>query len=197
MEAMEAILTRRSTRRFQDRKVERELLNKVLDAGRYAPSGGNNQYGHFLVIENKEVMDKLAVMAESAFSKMEIMPDTYSSLAHSITASKKGGYVFHYNTPALILYCNKPTYSNNLADTGCALENMMVACNALDLGSVWINQLKWLNEDPDIVLYLHSLGMKEDERVYGGLAIGYPDTADGLPNRKALERKGNFVDFIE
>lgn len=197
MEAMEAILTRRSTRKFQDKKVDREVLNQVLDAGRYAPSGGNNQYGHFLVIENKEVMDKLAVMAESAFSKMEIMPDTYSSLAHAITASKKGGYVFHYNTPALVLYCNKPTYSNNLADTGCALENMMIAANALDLGSVWINQLKWLNEDPDIVPYLQSLGMKEDERVYGGLAIGYPDTEDGLPNRKALERKGNFVDFIE
>ena len=197
MEAMEAILTRRSTRKFKDRKIERELLNKVLEAGRYAPSGGNNQYGHFLVIENKEVMDKQAVMAEASFSKMEIMPDTYSSLAHSITASKKGGYVFHYNTPALVLYCNKPTYSNNLADTGCALENMMIAANALDLGSVWINQLKWLSEDPDIVPYLQSLGMKEDERVFGGLAIGYPDTEDGLPNRKALERKGNFVDFIE
>ncbi len=197
MEAMEAILTRRSTRKFQDRKVEREKLMQVLEAGRYAPSGGNNQHSHFLVIENKEVMDRLAVMAEKAFSGMEITPDTYSSLAHSITASKKGGYIFHYNTPVLILSCNRADYSNNLADTGCALENMMIACNALDLGSVWINQLKWLREDPEIVAYLQTLGMEPWERVYGGLAVGYPDTADGLPPRKALERKGNLVTFIE
>ena len=50
----------------------------------------------------------------------------------------------------------------------------MVAANALDLGSCWINQLKWLNEDPDINAFLRELGMKEGGRVYGAVIIGYP-----------------------
>jgi len=67
----------------------------------------------------------------------------------------------------------------------------------LDLGSVWINQLRWLNENPVLVEYLKSLGMAEDERVYGALALGYADTADGLPVRTPLPRTGNPVTVIE
>ena len=74
---------------------------------------------------------------------------------------------------------------------------MMVAANALDLGSCWINQLKWLNEEPEIVEYLRSLGMKEDERVYGAVIIGTPATETGLPNRNRMILKGNEVTWID
>ena len=60
MEAMEAILTRRSTRNYKPDAVEQEKLDKILDAARQAPSGGNNQTNHFFVIRSKEVLDKLA-----------------------------------------------------------------------------------------------------------------------------------------
>ena len=59
----------------------------------------------------------------------------------------------------------------------------MLMANALDLGSCWINQLKWLNEDPEINNYLVSIGMDGSEQIYGALAVGYPDTDDGLPSR--------------
>ncbi|MDO5122284.1 MAG: nitroreductase, partial [Erysipelotrichaceae bacterium] len=72
----------------------------------------------------------------------------------------------------------------------------MIAANALDLGSCWINQLKWLNENEVVLPYLRSLGLEEGELVYGALALGYPDTEDGLPNRKPLERRGNKVTFV-
>ena len=80
-----------------------------------------------------------------------------------------------------------------MADCACALENMMVAANALDLGSCWINQLHWLTEEPQLREYLKQLGMKENEQVYGAVALGYPDTEDGLPVRTPLPRTGNEV----
>ena len=195
MEAMEAILTRRSTRNYRPDPVEPEKLEKVLEAGRQAPSGGNNQTSHFLVIRSREVLHKLTQMTEAAFARMEIREDTYASLKHAITASKKGGYVFCYNAPVLIAVANRRDYGNNMADCACAIENMMVAANALDLGSCWINQLRWLNEDPDLVAYLQSLGMKENERIYGAVIIGYP--AGGLPNRNLMEIRGNEVTYID
>ena len=197
MEALEAIYTRRSTRRFKDIPVEQEKLDKILDAGRQAPSGGNNQTNHLLVIRNKEVLKKLAAMAEKSFAAMEITEDMYKSMQNSVRAAKKGGYVFYYDAPMLIVVANRADYSNNIADCACALENMMVAANALDLGSCWINQLKWLNEDPDITEYLRSLGMKEYERVYGAVIIGYPATETGLPNRMLMPQKGNEVTYID
>ena len=73
----------------------------------------------------------------------------------------------------------------------------MLMANALDLGSCWINQLRWLNENPIILEYLHNLGLNDNERVYGALAVGYPATEDGLPVRTPLSHKGNPVTWVE
>lgn len=196
MNTYESIITRRSTRKYLDKEVSQELLEKIIETGRYAPSGGNSQSNHFLVIQNKQIIDHLVKMVERAFSQMEITENMYRSLQNSINLSKKGGYVFCYNAPVLIIVANKKDYGNNQADCALALENMMLEANELDLGSCYINQLKWLNEDQKILSYLQSLGINEDERVYGSLIVGYPDTNDGKPLRKVLPRKGNEVTWL-
>ena len=197
MEALEAILTRRSTRNFRPDPVENEKLDRILEAAKQAPSGHNNQTSHFLVIRNREVLQTLIRKVEAAFSGMEATENTYASIRNSIAASRKGGYVFCYNAPVLIAVANRQDYGNNIADCACAIENMMVAANALDLGSCWINQLKWLNEEPEIVRFLSELGLKENERVYGAVSIGYPATESGLPDRHRMPQKGNEVTFID
>lgn len=193
---LDFIKSRRSTRKFKKEMVPEEFIEQVVEAGRYAPSGGNSQSTHFIVIERKEVLDNLAELAKQEFAKMEIKPDTYKSLVNSINASKNGKYVFHYNCPVLIVTANKKDYGNNIADCACALENMMLMANSLELGSVWINQLRWLNENPVLLEAMRELGLETDERVYGALAIGYADTEDGLPIRKPLDRTGNKVTYI-
>ena len=130
------------------------------------------------------------------FSKMEVTENMYASIANSIRASKGGKYMFHYNAPVLILVANRRDYGNNMADSSCALENMMIMANALDLGSCWINQVHWLTDNPVICEYLSGLGLSGEECVCGGLAVGYPDTEDGLPVRSPLPRKGNPVTYI-
>ena len=196
MDAYELIRTRRSTRKYLSRQVEAEAMNLIIEAGRYAPSGGNNQTTHFLVIQDPAVLNQLAVMVKQEFSKMEVPEGMYASMASAIRASKGEHYVFHYNAPALIVTANRIDYGNNIADCACALENMMIMANALNLGSCWINQLRWLNNNPAILDYMYQLGMTSNERVYGALALGYPDTEDGLPIRTPLERKGNLVTMI-
>ena len=89
MDAIEAILTRRSTRKFSDEIPERDLIEKIIEAGRFAPSGGNSQTTHFLVITDPEILKELARIVQTAFSKMEIREDTYASLKNSINRSKQ------------------------------------------------------------------------------------------------------------
>lgn len=197
MNAIETILTRRSTRSYSSAPVEKEKLEKIIEAGRYAPSGGNNQTNHFIVVQNPEVLKKLAELAQNAFAKMEVTEQTYSSLKSSIMQSKKGGYVFYYHAPVLIIVANQKNYGNNIADCSVAVENMMIAANSLDLGSCWINQIHWLTEEPSMLKYLQELGLKENERVYSSMIIGYPKSADGKPNRNLLPRKGNEVTFVD
>ena len=196
MNTLEAIKTRRSTRKFKARPVEMEKLQQIVEAGRFGPTGGNAQSNHFFVISKIETLMVLKELVQNAFAKMELRDDLYKSLKNSITLSRKGHYSFSYNAPVLIVVANKKDYGNNMADVACAVENMMLAANELDLGSCYINQLKWLNEEPSIRGYLGTLGLKDDERVYASVAIGYPDTESGLPNRTESPRVGNEVVFV-
>ena len=194
---LEFFQSRRSTRKYKTEAVPEEKLYQIVEAGRFAPSGGNCQSTHFIVIKNKEILTELAELVQQEFAKMEITPGLYKSIVNSINLSKSGNYVFHYNAPVMIVTANQKDYGNNIADCSCALENMMLMTNALDLGSCWINQLKWLNENAVILEYMKKLGMDDTERVYGALAVGYPDTADGLPERKPLQRTGNKVTVVD
>ncbi len=195
MDALEAILTRRSTRRFSAKMPDKKAVEAIIDAGRHAPSGGNNQTTHFIVISDPAVLSELVVLVREAFAKMEVYPGMYSSMKNNVIAAKAGKLVFHYNAPILIVTANRKGYGNALADSACALENMMIAANALDLGTCWINQLHWLDEDPVIREYMLGLGLEENETVTGGLVIGYGE--GGLPVRSELPRTGNPVTWVE
>ena len=194
MDALQAIFTRRSTRNMKDELPPMELIEKVIEAGRAAPSGSDMQTTHFIAITDKKVLADLARIVQDEFAKMEETPDMYIALRHSISAAKKGNYVFHYGAPLLIVVANKKSLGNAMADSACALENMMIAANALDLGACWINQLHWLTDTDAVRTYMEGIGLAEDETITGGLILGYG--ADGMPRRGVKEPKGNPVTWV-
>lgn len=195
MEALDAILTRRSTRKFKNEIPTRALIEKVIEAGRYAPSGSNSQSTHFIVITDVDTLTTLKNLVKQEFSKMEVTEGTYVSIKNSINAAKSGQYEFHYGAPVFIVTANRRGYGNAMADSACALENMMIAANALDLGSCWINQLHWLDENETIRNFMIEKGLAENETITGGLILGYPEK--GLPERSPLARKGNPITWVD
>lgn len=197
MDVFSCIATRHSTRKFKEEPVPQEVLDKVIEAGRQAPSGKHKNQSRFIVIRKKEVLQELIALVQQEFAKMEVTPENDDNFGGPIRAAKKGGYVFMYNAPVLIVVANKRDYGNKYADVSCAMQNMMLAANALDLGSCWINQLRWLQDNPVLRAYLQQLGMAEDEEVCASLSIGYPDTPDGLPGRRVMPVTGNPVVYID
>ena len=97
--------------------------------------------------------------------------------------------------PRLSYLAHKLVLANNFSDTACAMQNMMLACNELDLGCCWVNQLRHLQDNERLVARLRELGMGDDEKVYASLSVGYPDLPNGL-NRRELDIKGNPVTYI-
>ncbi len=197
MDVFSCIATRHSTRKFKEELVPQEVLDKVIEAGRQAPSGKHKNQSRFIVIRKKEVLQELIALVQQEFAKMEVTPENDDNFGGAIRAAKKGGYAFMYNAPILIVVANKRDYGNKYADVSCAMQNMMLAANALDLGSCWINQLRWLQDNPVLRGYLQKLGMAEDEEVCASLSIGYPDTPDGLPGRRVMPVTGNSVVYID
>ena len=194
MEALQAIMTRRSNRRFSSVLPEKEKIETIIEAGRQAPCGSNSQSTHFIVITNKDVLNDLSLIAMEEFAKMDVKEDTYVSLKNSILASKRGNYIFHYGAPVLIVTANKKGYGNAMADSACALENMMIAANALNMASCYINQLHWLSDNERILAYMNGIGLKDDEFITGALSLGF---AKGELIQKEKKITGNPVSFVE
>lgn len=190
---LDTIARRRSVRRFTDEQLHEEDLQAILDAGRNAPSGGGSRTTHLIVVQNVGVLENLRAIVEHTFSQMEVDENTYKSIRNSVAASKRGGYEFFFRAPTLVIAANRIGYGNAMADTACVLENMMIAATALNVGSCWINQLHWLDENEAVRNALYELGLSENETVCGGLALGYP--AAETPFR-VLEKDGNPVTFV-
>jgi len=196
MDILEGIKTRHSTRKFKSNPVPKELIEAVIDAGRRAPTGGNLQQIHFIVITNQDILKNLVTIVQEEYGKMPVTEHMPAYMKNIIEMSAQGKFVFNYNAPVLVVVAHKPVLANNFADSAVAMENMMLACNALDLGSCWVNQIRHLQDNERLVNQLRELGLGADEKVYASLAVGYPDLPNGL-NRRVLEIKGNPVTWID
>ncbi len=190
---LDTMARRRSVRAFLSEQLKEEDLQAILEAGRNAPSGGGNRTTHLFVLQNEDVLRRIQAVVERAFAGMELREDLYKSLQNSIRLSKQGGYEFFFRAPTLIIAANRKSYGNAMADTACVLENMMIAATALNVGSCWINQLHWLDENEDVRAVLHGLGVGEAETVCGGLALGYPKEENAF---RVLEKGGNEVTYV-
>ncbi len=161
---LENIKTRRSIRAFTDQKVEKELLEELIDAARYAPSGLNRQTWKFTVVQNPQMLEKLAKVIRETLNRGE-------------------DYCF-YHANVMIIVSNDRDNFLGAPDSACALENIFLAAHSLGLGSVWINQLNDVYDVPEVRAVLDELNMPKNHAVYGMAAIGYPDEAGRPANKK-------------
>lgn len=192
MDVKTAIHTRRSIRKYKDEPVSRELIEEVCQAGRCAPSGGNNQSSRIYVVTNKEMLARMIKTAEQEFAKMEVYEGMYKSLRSSITRSKNGGYVYTFNAPVNIFITNKKGYGNAMADSTMAMMNMMLRAHDLGLGTCYTNQTHWLDENPAFRELFAEMGVTDEETVCCGMSMGWPDTQP-----KEINRFGNEIVYID
>jgi nitroreductase len=192
-DVIENIKSRISIRKYTKEQISDEDLYRILECARYAPSGGNSQTWHFTVVQNKEILLELNGYIKAAFEKLEIDENTYKSIKSGKIASRNDNYSFFYNAPTLIIVSNDSNYSNAMADSACAIENMLLTANYLKLGSCWINQVTWFGNDENVRRLLTSLGIPENYKVCGSICVGY---AEGIiPKEKIL--KENTISIIK
>lgn len=192
-EVLQNILTRRSIRKYTDRQVGDEDLATVLKAGQYAPSGGNSQSWLFTVLQDQRKLEQLNEYIRLAFARVEVDETTYKSIRSGKIAARNESYSFYYHAPTLVIVSNEADYGNAMADSACALENMLLAAQALNLGACWINQVRWFDRDPKVRKLLTELGIPEKHRICGSMSLGYRDGE--IP--AAPKRRENTVTIIK
>lgn len=122
MELKEAILGRRSIRRFGDGDVSEEVVIELIELGHAAPSAGNLQARDFVVVRDQKTKDDLALAAHGQ--------DFIAEAPVVIVVCANMDRVMHYGKRGITLYC--------LQDCAAAIENMLLAIHEMGLGCVWV-----------------------------------------------------------
>lgn len=182
-EVLDCIRTRRSTRQFQERQVETEYLEAILEAAIWAPSGGNSQSWLFTAIQDKGTLAKINELVREGFQRWT-PDDDYPAKHRAKVLVQNENYHFFHHAPTLIIASNRPNYENAMADCALALENLFLAAHSLGLGTCYINQLHWLRHDPEIRDYLFELGIPKEHTICASAAVGHISKESSAPLRK-------------
>jgi len=191
-DVIQNILTRRSIRTYKEDQISDEELNIILEAGKSAPSGSNSQTWRFTVVQNKEKLEGLNSLVRGAFKNLEVDEKTYRSKKSGKKAAESDNYKFYYNAPTLIIVSNDREYSNCMADSVAALENILLAAHSIGTGACYINQLTWFCDDKNVRKALTDIGIPENYVVCAAASIGY--NSGNFP--KGAPRKEGTVDII-
>lgn len=163
LELIEAILNRRSVRKYKNKNIEDDKIMNLLKAAMYAPSARNYQPWHFIVISEREVLDK--VPAVHPYAEMI------------------------YGAPLAILICGdrklEPMDEYLAIDCAAAIQNILLTAHDLDLGAVWLGvyhrseRMRGLSE---------LVGLPDNVIPVSLVVVGYPDENIEKPERFKKER---------
>ncbi len=122
MEVKDAILGRRSVRRFRNTPVSRETVLELIELGNAAPSAGNLQARDFVVVEDLKTKDRLAVAAHDQ--------EFVAEAPVVVVVCANMDRIMHYGKRGITLYC--------LQDAAAAIQNMLLMIHDKGLGCVWV-----------------------------------------------------------
>ncbi len=165
---MNTLLERRSIRKYKDTPVPEELLDKVLLAGTYAPTGMNRQSPVMVAITDKETRD--LIERENA----AVLGDD----------SKKP----FYGAPAVIVVFYDPDVRTGFEDGCLVMGNLLNAAHAAGLGSCWIHRAKEVFATDTGRTLMKKWGIPESFKGVGNCILGYADE-----HPEAKPRKENYI----
>jgi len=163
MEVIEAILTRRSIRKYSREKITGNQIEIILKAAMYAPSAMNQQPWHFIVIDDREKLNRI----------MEVHP--YSKML------KEAGLA--------ILVCGDERLQLSkgywVVDCGAATQNLLLAAHGIGLGAVWLGVHPREERKSGIRKIFH---LPDHVQPFSLISIGYPAEEKPVPQRFKPER---------
>jgi nitroreductase/NAD-dependent dihydropyrimidine dehydrogenase PreA subunit len=188
------IVTRRSIRTFQKRPVEKEIVEKLIDGARFAPSAKNTQSTKFIAVQDESLLHEIAsitaawlgmaaqrlknrlwrklyiLLGERDVEKMARSIGQFELIAEQM---RKNVDLILFEAPALLLFHANKRVRFAEVNANLALHNAMMLASSLGLGTLYTGYVVTACGHDKTIPRL--LGLAKNEKVYGGLAIGYPE----------------------
>lgn len=194
---LRAIKERRSVRAYQSKPVPKDMIQQIIDAGNYAPTGHNRQNWRFVVVEDQSFRQKLVQETRVTWQKIignwtqntnTEFQEYIISLGARCLGWKSLSYAetvqqlyelqdgMYWEAPVVIFVIG--TFA---AECHMVCENMMLAAHALGLGSCVVGFGGMVMDNEDIV---KELELKGNEKIFGPIVCGYADIVPDSPSKK-------------
>ncbi|MDY5100466.1 MAG: nitroreductase [Oscillospiraceae bacterium] len=171
-EALEVMRQRRSVRSYKADPIPRELLEKVLEAGTYAPTGMGRQSPIILAVTDKALRDRIAKLNAAVMGRDN---DPF------------------YGAPAVLVVLADKSVPTYIYDGSLVMGNLLNAAHDVGLGACWIHRAKEVFASEEGKAILRELGVEGDYEGIGNCIIGYAAT----PLPEAKPRKEGYVVWAE
>ena len=165
------LVTRRSVRAFRSEPIPQEVLEQILEAGTYAPTGMGRQSPIILAVTNRELRDRLSAMNAKI---MGVEGDPF------------------YGAPVVLVVLADQQVATHVYDGTLVMGNLMLAAHALGVGSCWIHRAKEEFQSPEGKAILKDLGIQGAYEGIGQCILGYPEGT--VP--QAAPRKDGYVYYV-
>ena len=194
--------SRRSCRVFADKEIPRQVLEKLIDMARYAPSGHNSQNFEFVVVQNRELVRTLAQRTATFFGNLYKMLSAPGVTLPPWLQTHMRGFRLNWeyyqegkdrifrNAPALIVIHALTENASAAQNCHLAMAHIMFQAHAMELGTCIIGYFITAAErDPSIV---KELEIPKENKIFTCCTVGYPV----LKFRKLVQRKPPSVRWI-
>ncbi len=134
MDILGLMKKRRSIRKYQDRQIDREDLEKIIEAGLYAPNAGGGQRTKIVAIHNKELAEKIGRLNLAHFDRSKLVGGYVSSEQPSVIDNPdiKSGF---YGAPTVCIIFGAKNFLYSIPDAFCCAENMVLEAANLGIAS--------------------------------------------------------------
>ncbi|MBA4394232.1 MAG: hypothetical protein C0407_11830 [Desulfobacca sp.] len=185
-QAEQFLRSRRSIRFFQDKPVEKEIIQRLIEMARYAPTASNSQLVEWLVLNDPSQIKEIATLTIE-WIRQVLKKDPESKQAPYLPlilfAWEAGIDAVLRNAPALVVASAPKEASNGLVDVTLALSYLDLMAPSLGLGTCWAGLLQGaLLSSPSLK---KALGLPENHPHHYPMMIGFPKVKyQRLPERK-------------
>ena len=176
MEIMDVIKARKSIRVYQDKPLPKKVINSILEAAKFAPTARNAQELEYKVITNKLLMSKLSDGILAAVQK-EGMP---------LKGPPGAKPDFFHSAPLVIIITAPKDNFWGLTDAALAVQNVMLYCASVNLGSCFIGMAQLIQRDKKS---LKALNIADNMNIVAAVVCGYPGE---VPETREKTQKAEF-----